>query len=48
MRFFSTRGGRAGLGLAIAASVVRQHGGRLDITDRDGGGALLTIELPLG
>jgi signal transduction histidine kinase len=46
--FFSTRGGRAGLGLAIAASVVRQHGGRLDITDRAGGGALLTIELPLG
>ena len=46
--FFSTRGGRAGLGLAIAASVAREHAGRLVIADRAGGGARLTIELPLG
>lgn len=46
--FFSTRSGRAGLGLAIAASVAREHAGRLVIAERAGGGARLTMELPLG
>ena len=44
--FFSTGGGRTGLGLAIALSAVREHGGQIRIAERAGGGALLTIELP--
>ncbi|MFI2752865.1 sensor histidine kinase [Cellulomonas sp. P22] len=35
-----------GLGLAIVSRVVEVHGGRLDLTARPGGGALVRVELP--
>ena len=35
-----------GLGLAIAASIVRAHDGTLTLTPRDGGGLVVTVELP--
>lgn len=35
-----------GLGLAVVKSVVTSHGGRVDIVDRDGGGAIVRVELP--
>jgi two-component system sensor histidine kinase CpxA len=35
-----------GLGLAIAAQAVRQHGGTIEARNRDGGGLCLRIELP--
>jgi signal transduction histidine kinase len=42
-----TRGtGGYGLGLAIAAEVVRAHGGRIGVTDGPDGGAHFAVELP--
>ena len=36
-----------GLGLAICKYIVREHGGRIDVTDRPGGGACFSVRLPL-
>jgi signal transduction histidine kinase len=38
--------GGSGLGLAIADTVVRRHGGRLSLNDRDGGGLRVRVDLP--
>ncbi len=43
----STKGPGHGLGLFLAANVARQLGGRLHVANRDGGGAAVTVELPL-
>ncbi|HEY6744335.1 MAG TPA: HAMP domain-containing sensor histidine kinase [Mycobacteriales bacterium] len=37
-----------GLGLALVAQHVRLHGGRVEVTDRPGGGARFAVELPVG
>lgn len=39
-----TRGGGAGLGLAIATEAARLHGGRLSLEDRPGGGACFIFD----
>jgi signal transduction histidine kinase len=44
--FHSTRGS-TGLGLAMCHSIARDHGGTLRIANRPGGGAEVTLELPL-
>jgi signal transduction histidine kinase len=36
-----------GLGLAISRRIVEQHGGKLAAANRDGDGAVFTVELPL-
>lgn len=36
-----------GLGLAIARWIVESHGGTIELTNRDGGGAQATVALPL-
>ena len=48
--FFTTKpvGQGTGLGLSITYSIVRKHGGQLELTDREGGGACIAIRLPLG
>ena len=44
--FFTTRPEGAGLGLSISARIVEEHGGLLEVTDRDGGGARFRVLLP--
>ena len=38
--------GGSGLGLAVARSIVRRHGGDIHVDDREGGGALIRMTLP--
>jgi two-component system sensor histidine kinase KdpD len=40
--------GGAGLGLAICRGIVESHGGRIWVDNRDGGGAVFHLSLPLG
>jgi two-component system OmpR family sensor kinase len=39
--------GGAGLGLSIAASIIKAHGGSMAVAPRAGGGTVFTIRLPL-
>ena len=43
----SRSGGGTGLGLAIVSEVVAAHGGSVTVGERPGGGALVTVQLPL-
>ncbi|WP_405900742.1 HAMP domain-containing histidine kinase [Streptomyces sp. NBC_00727] len=43
-----TRSAGSGLGLAIALENVRLHGGTVRAANRPGGGAVFTVELPMG
>jgi K+-sensing histidine kinase KdpD len=38
----------AGLGLAICQGIVQAHGGNIEASNREGGGALFTVRLPTG
>jgi signal transduction histidine kinase len=44
--FFSSKPGGSGFGLAIVARIAELHGGTVDVTERDGGGAVFTLRLP--
>lgn len=44
--FFSRREGGHGLGLAVARQIVEAHGGRIEVVDRPGGGAIFRLLLP--
>ena len=39
--------GGTGLGLAIVRQIVDRHGGRIEVDDAPGGGAIVTVKLPL-
>jgi PAS domain S-box-containing protein len=43
--FFTTKGGGTGLGLTIAQGIIQGQGGRLRISDRRGGGTIVSVEL---
>ena len=47
--FFTTKpvGQGTGLGLSITYSIVRKHGGTIDLSRRDGGGTVAAIRLPM-
>lgn len=44
--FFTTRSRGTGLGLAIARQIVEANGGKIDVGDRQGGGARFAVRLP--
>ena len=46
--FYSTKPAGTGLGLTLCREIVEAHGGRLSITNRPGGGALVSVWLPSG
>ncbi len=47
--FFTTKpeGEGTGLGLSICQGIVREHGGRITVETRPGGGASFTVQLPI-
>jgi nitrogen fixation/metabolism regulation signal transduction histidine kinase len=45
--FYSTKPTGTGLGLTLCREIVEAHGGRLSIANRPGGGALVSVWLPL-
>ncbi|MDH3588739.1 MAG: ATP-binding protein [Gammaproteobacteria bacterium] len=45
--FYTTRSSGTGLGLAVVSSVARGHGGRVEISDQDGGGSVFSLIIPL-
>lgn len=45
--FFTTKESGTGLGLAVAANIVEQHGGLLRATNNSGSGMTFRLELPL-
>jgi two-component system NtrC family sensor kinase len=46
--FYSTREGSDGLGLAVSYSIVKKHGGVMEVSSEEGAGTLFSIRLPLG
>jgi C4-dicarboxylate-specific signal transduction histidine kinase len=46
--FFTTKGAVSGvgLGLSVSWSIVREHGGTIDVADAPGGGTIFTVRLP--
>jgi signal transduction histidine kinase len=46
--FYTTKEKGSGLGLVMTRRIVEAHGGAIRLENRDGGGAIVTIELPLG
>jgi len=45
--FFSTKSTSHGLGLAVSWGIVEQHGGRIDVSNREEGGAMFEMILPV-
>ena len=45
--YFTTKEAGSGLGLLIVRRIVREHGGEIDIVNREGTGVALTIRLPI-
>jgi signal transduction histidine kinase len=45
--FFSKRKGGTGLGLPIVQRIVEEHSGKIHVANRAGGGAVITMRLPV-
>lgn len=47
VRLHGDRDGSTGLGLSIVAAIVEAHGGRVTVSDTPGGGATMTLHIPI-
>lgn len=45
--FYTTKPEGTGLGLAVSIGIVERHGGRIDVSNREHGGAQFTVALPV-
>jgi signal transduction histidine kinase len=45
--FYSSKPSGSGFGLAIVARIAELHGGTVEVSDRDGGGAVFRLRLPV-
>jgi two-component system nitrogen regulation sensor histidine kinase NtrY len=45
--FYSTKRSGTGLGLALTREIIEAHGGRIALTNREGGGLIVSITLPV-
>jgi signal transduction histidine kinase len=45
--FYSTKRSGSGLGLALAREITEAHGGQIRLANRDGGGLVVGLTLPL-
>ena len=43
----SSKARGSGIGLAVCDEIIQRHGGRLDVANAEGGGAVVTISLPM-
>jgi signal transduction histidine kinase len=44
--FHTTKKQGSGLGLVLAKRIVKGHGGEIELANRNGGGAVVTLRLP--
>lgn len=45
--FFTTKPNGSGIGLSFSHRIIADHGGRIEITESDGGGAKFSVRLPI-
>ena len=45
--FFTTRAGGTGLGLSISQAIIREHGGSISVSSKEGRGTKVMVDIPV-